>query len=189
MKCKAALILAATILLFSISCKQTATLHRFDDKKRISVFQLSDSSLMAVKNYLAAFSTKKIQDTIIIMYDYNHETCWNFIDQNETDEKLKERVKYIQINQEQIAASRPGISFFEFREPGNDINKIKKFDSTIIIDHNLELYHFFFKERSVCGNSIVILPDGKYVFTRSDSHKEALYYSQEQITGLLNVKK
>ncbi|MEI8052223.1 MAG: hypothetical protein WCH52_00620 [Bacteroidota bacterium] len=188
MKCKAILIPAITFLLFSISCKQTATLHRFDDKKRISVFQLSDTSLMAVKNYLAAFSTKKIQDTIIIMYDYNHETCWNFIDQNETDEQLKQRVNYIQINQQQIAASRPGISFFEFREPGNDINKIKKYDTSIIIDHNLELYHFFFKERCVCGNSIVILPDGRYIFTRSDSHKEALYYSSEQISELLKIK-
>jgi hypothetical protein len=188
MKYKVILIPAITFLLFSISCKQTATLHRFDDKKRISVFQLSDTSLMAVKNYLAAFSTKKIQDTIIIMYDYNHETCWNFIDQNETDEQQKQRVNYIQINQQQISASRPGISFFEFREPGNDINKIKQYDTSIIIDHNLELYHFFFKERCVCGNSIVILPDGRYIFTRSDSHKEALYYSPEQITGLLKVK-
>ena len=171
-----------------IGCRPQVKLYKFDDNKKISVFQLSDSSLISVKNYLHNITGKTIQDTIIIMYDYNNETCWNLGDQLRTDDEMKENTACFISKTEEYLATRPGISFFEFKEPGENFNKIKKYNNSILTDKNLELYHFFFKERCVCGNSILILPDGRYIFTRSDAHINALYYSSKQIEELLKVR-
>lgn len=179
---------AITLLAAFASCNPTPKLYRIDDTKRISIFQLDDTSLNAVKKYLSNFSSKAIQDTIIIMYDYNNEQCWNYIDKVWTDGQFKTSVSYIQTQHENLKSSRPGISFFEFREPGENFNKIKKYNTSIIVDKDLELYKFFFKEKNRCGNSILILPDGRYIFTRSDSHIFALEYSSEDIKRLLNTK-
>jgi hypothetical protein len=180
--------IAISSLLFWSCNSNVKTLYRFDDKRRISVFQLSDTSLKAVKQYLHNVTGKTIQDTVIIMYDYNNETCWNYIDEHETDDQLKERVVCSNSRITEFLATRPGVTFLEFRQPGENFNKIKKFNQNILIDKQLELYHFFFEQKNTCGNSIVLLPDGKYIFTRSDSHINSLFYSPKQITELLNVK-
>jgi len=178
-----------SILLITFGgCHPNTKLYRYNDNKRISIFKLNQTSLSAVKKYLSNFSQKPIQDTIIIKYDYNNETCWNTLDKMMTEEEIKRKVFHIQTSYEALLSTRPGVSFFEFREPGENINKITKFNSSIILDKDLELYKFFFEEKCRCGNSILILPDGRYIFTRSDSHTNALYYSSEQIKQLLIIK-
>jgi len=176
-------------LIIFVGCSPHGPLYRFDDERRISIYQLEDSSLNAVKKYLSQFSNKAIQDTIIIMYDYNNETCWNSLDEKMKDEEIKGKVFCIQSSYDADLSSRPGVSFFEFREPGDNFNKIKRYNTSIIIDKNLELYNFFFKEKCTCGNSVLILPDGRYIFTRSDAHTNALFYSSNQITELLQTKR
>lgn len=189
MKASFIFILFAFLMIAFWGCHPETTLYRFDDNKRISIFKLNETSLTAVKKYLSNFSNKAIQDTIIIKYDYNNETCWNTLDNIKTEEEMKAKVLYIQTSYETLLSTRPGVSFFNFREPGENINKITKYNTSIIIDKDLELYKFFFKEKCRCGNSILILPDGRYIFTRSDSHTNALYYSAEQIKQLLHTKR
>lgn len=177
------------VLIIFVGCSPHGPLYRFDDDRRISVYQLEDSSLSVVKKYLSQFSNKAIQDTIIIKYDYNNETCWSILDENVSDEEMKRRYLSSPSPFEAYLSVRPGVSFFHFRQPGNNINKIIKYDPFIIIDTDQELYNFFFKEKCTCGNSILILPDGRYIFTRSDSHTNAVFYSSKQITGLLQTRR
>ena len=174
-------------LISFLGCAPHGPLYRFDDDKRISVYQLEDSSFSAVKKYLSQFSNKAIQDSIIIKYDYNNETCWSVLDEKMTDEEMKNKFLTSQSPYEAYLLTRPGVSFFRFREPGDNINKLIKYNTSIIIDKDRELYKFFFKEKCTCGNSILILPDGRYIFTRSDSHTNALFYSSKQISGLLQT--
>lgn len=176
-------------LISFVGCAPHGPLYRFDDDKRISIYQLEDSSLNAVKKYLSQFSNKAIQDTIIIKYDYNNETCWSILDEKVSDEEMKRRYLSSPSPFDAYLSARPAVSFFWFREPGENINKITKYNTSIIIDKDLELYKFFFKEKCTCGNSILILPDGRYIFTRSDSHTNAVLYSSKQITELLQTRR
>lgn len=189
MKSNFIFILSTFFVITFFGCQPEVKLYRFNDNKKISIFKLNEPSLSAVKKYLSTFSHKAIQDTIIIMYDYNNETCWNTLDKMKTEEEMKANAICIQSSYDAVLSTRPGVSFFEFREPGENFNKIKKYNTSIIIDKDLELYKFFFKEKCRCGNSILILPDGRYIFTRSDAHTNALYYSGEQIKQLLHTKR
>ena len=90
MKTRAFYFCTSILLIAFASCNPAPKLYRIDNKKRISIFQLDNTSLNTVKKYLSNFSSKAIQDTIIIMYDYNHEQCWNYIDKEWTDENLKQ---------------------------------------------------------------------------------------------------
>jgi hypothetical protein len=83
---------------------------------------------------------------------------------------------------------RPNLSVFDFREPGDYMNKIKYWNSTIIIDSSKQLFKLIFKERTICGNSIMVLPDKQFVFIRSDSHSDILDLSQTEIKEILSEK-
>ena len=84
-----------------------------------------------------------------------------------------------------LQVTRPNVSVFDFRESGNNINKIKKWDSSIIIDSASQLMNILFKERSTCGNSIIVLPDKRFVFLRSDAHSEAMDITQKKMLEYL----
>ena len=67
---------------------------------------------------------------------------------------------FVTRNEERIKkllSSKRDISVFQFREPGNNINKIKKWNSKILIDNSKELFNLVFKERSICGNSMILM--------------------------------
>jgi hypothetical protein len=132
-------------------------------------------------------TNSKLKDTIIIKYDYNNETCWEILDQREDDyimsfvTRHKERVQ-------QVLMTRQNVSVFDFREPGNSLNKIKKLDNSIIIDTSKQLLKLLFKERCTCGSSIIVMQDKRFVFLRSDSHSEVLDLTQKQIEEILSKK-
>ena len=172
------------ISLYMLGCTPARKLYRSNDKNKVSSEKLSDSTFANLKQYLTSITKTQLKDTIIIKYDYNNETCWDLLDQEKDDyvnlviSSRMDRVK-------KIESERNNVSIFAFREPGDKFNKIKKWDKSIIIDSDRYLFNLLFKERSTCGNSIIVLPDRRYVFIRSDSHSEAMEYSQEKIIELL----
>jgi hypothetical protein len=176
-----------TILTIAGSCGTTAKLYPYDDKNRTIVGQLSDSEFVALKQYLIATTNSNLKDTIIIKYDFNNETCWERLDQRE-DENIMGFVKRHQEAMQQVLATRKNVSAFDFREPGDNLNKIKMWDNSIIIDSSMQLFNLFFKYRSNCGNSIIVMPDKKFVYIHSDPHSEILYLTQKQIENILNAK-
>ena len=178
------LIITIYCLTLLISCGSTAKLYRPDNKNRIYSGRLDDASDASLRRFLATQTTSSLKDTIIIKYDYNNGRCWELLDQKDDNyiqgfvARHRERVQNFQ-------ATRPNVSLFDFREPGNNINKIKKWDNSIIIDSSKQLMNLLFKERSICGNSIIVMPDKRFVFIRSDSHSEAMDLTQDRILEYL----
>lgn len=167
------------------SCDTTSKLYRFDDKNKTYTGQLSDSTFTVLKQFLTVKTNSKLKDTIIIKYDYNNETCWNILDQSEEAHIMGFVTRHKQ-RVEQVLANRQNVSVFDFREPGNSLNKIKKWDNSILIDSSKQLFNLIFKERCTCGSSIIVMPDKKFVFLRSDSHSESLDITQNKIKEVLN---
>ncbi len=167
-----------------ISCGPTSTLYRADNPNKIYCGTLDEATDITLRQLLSSHTTFPLKDTLIIKYDYNNESCWNILDQADDAHIMafvtrhKERMQVLQ-------TSRPDVSVFNFREPGNSLNKIKKWDNSIIIDSSRQLMNLLFKERSTCGNSIIVLPDKTFVFLRSDSHSEALELTQDQLLKYL----
>lgn len=176
-----------SIVAIAESCGTTSQLYRNDDKNKTYIGQLNDSTFTTLKKYLTTTTNSKLKDTIIIKYDYNNETCWNNLDQSE-DEHIMGFVRRHKERVQQVLAIRKNVSVFDFREPGNNVNKIKKWDSSIIIDSSKQLFNLLFKERCTCGSSIIIMPDKRFVFLRSDSHSEVLDFTKKQIEELLSKR-
>ncbi|SJZ31923.1 hypothetical protein [Sediminibacterium ginsengisoli] len=174
------------ILLLS-ACASSAPLYSYDSKNRIFSDSLSQETYNTLLSFLARYSTTGLKDTLIIKYDYNNESCWNTLDQMSDDYIQKTIAAHTQRVQ-QVLAKRKNISAFDFREPGNNMNKLKKWDRNIIIDSSNTLLNLIFKDRSRCGNSMIVLPDKQFVFLRSDPHADALDLSQAQITSYLLKK-
>jgi hypothetical protein len=182
MKNKIAIIVITSIMI--VSCAEQKHGQRSLDKKRASVGLLSSSDFALLKQFLNSATSAGITDTIIIKYDYNNETCWNALDQKDNDyilQVLKNSNEYIQ----STTANRPALSFFQFREPGTQINKLINWNQSILIDKDLQLFNLLFKNRSTCGNSAIILPDGRFILYRSDSHFEVLQATDRDIAALL----
>ena len=180
-------ILIISILTIAESCGTNSRLYRYDDRNRSYKGQLNDSVFNALKRFLTATTNSKLKDTIIIKYDYNNESCWDNLDKRE-DDRIMEFVSRHKERVQQVLMARQNLSVFNFREPGNSLNKIKKWDNSIIIDSSKQLFNLLFKERCACGSSIIVMPDKRFVFLRSDSHLEVLDMTQKQIEELLSKK-
>jgi len=186
-KNKTTLLTSLIVLIIAIGCNSTGRLYRGDEKKRIYIGKLSDLKFQRLKDFLIASTNSVVNDTIIIKYDYNNEVCWEILDLKDDDYIMG----FVITHQERVRkalAARENISIFDFREPGENLNKIKKFDTSIKIDSTKFLFNLLFKKRCVCGSSIIVMPDKNYVFLRSDSHSDALDYSKEQINELLTKR-
>lgn len=177
-------LLSLLILGITQSCGPSARLYRYDDKDKAYAGKLTDSVYMGLKAYLSSTTGQTVQDTIIIKYDYNHETCWDMLDLR-PDDYIMSFIASNKQRKERIQKARPQVSLFNFREPGNKLNKIKKWDHSIIVDSSQQLLNRLFKERCTCGNSILVMPDQQYVFIRSDSHAEIFDLPQSRIEELL----
>ena len=174
------------ILIFTESCN-SSRLYRLDDKNRISHGQLSESTFNALKQFLTTTTNATLKDTIIIKYDYNNETCWDILDQKD-DNYIMGFVTRHQDRVQQVLKTRQNISVFNFREPGNNLNKIIKWDKSIMIDSSKQLFNLLFKDRCTCGSSILVTPDKQYISIRSDSHFEALDMTEKQIVTIISKK-
>ena len=83
-------------------------------------------------------------------------------------------IRWLKKKQKEEEQNRPGITVFHFKENGTNYNKIVKWNSAIQTDNGL-LKNLLFRERAICGSSAVVLPSGKYVILKSDSHFNALH--------------
>ncbi len=166
------------------------TTSKFIGKKieeKVTIGQLDNGKFNEIKRILAERSSGSLNDTIIIKYDYNNNQCWSLLDQ-ENDDYIQGVIsghnRIIQAN----SAVRPNISVFNFREPGKTFSKKVLWDKNIIVDSSKLLFNLLFKTRNMCGNSIIVLPDKRFVFIPSDPHFEALHFTNEQISSFLKDK-
>lgn len=159
-------------LLFLTESCNSSRLYGFDDKNRISHGQLSESTFNALKLFLTTATNTALKDSIIIKYDFNNETCWDLLDQKDDNHIMGFLARH-QDRVQQVLKTRQNVSVFNFREPGNNLNKIIKWDKSIMIDSSKQLFNLLFKDRCTCGSSILVTPDKQYIFIRSDSHFEA----------------
>ena len=172
------------LLIFVLSCTPTSKVYRTGDKEKYLVGDLTEIGYNKVKQISTLLSKTTLSDTLIIRYDYNYDSCWTVLD-FQSDEYVQSVVTGRQTHIQTEIKNRPGITVFSFRENGNNISKLKKWDNTIIIDAKHELFNLLFYNRSRCGNSMIVMPDRKYILTRSDSHFDALRYTKERIGQLL----
>jgi len=160
----------------------------YNDKDNGKVIHgiLNDSAYTALKEFCQLQSSSKINDTIIIKYDFNHEHCWSNLDMGDKDH-INRVIDNYNASITNSVNSRPSISVFQFREPGNGINKYKKWNTSIGIDSSRLLSNLLFTDQVVCGSSAIILPDKRFILIRSDAHFEALRYTSEMTTAILNI--
>jgi hypothetical protein len=153
---------------------------------------LTNEGYNAAKQILASYTNLPLKDTIIIKYNYNNmTTCWNALD-NKWGELSNDSIQKIKISlsskdgyYHKIASARPMVSVFYFKEPGSNFNKIIKWNTDFITDNNKQLLKLLFANKSNCGNSIIILPNKKFVFINGDPHFEVLRYSAKEIEAFL----
>lgn len=158
------ILIAATVL----ACAE-ARIYR-DDKEHGGSFPLA--KVEAIRKYLSDASGQTLNDTIIIKYDFNNETCWNALDAKNS--------KYIAgiidgTNNAivQYKAAHPKTSVFQFREKGRNQNKLKLRNKEIIVDSGYLLNNIF-TTRTTCGTSLKLYPNGNYELIYSDSHFMAI---------------
>ena len=159
------------------------------DYSQIKTGQLTPDQLQQLKTYLTTKTGQEIRDTIIIKYNFNRDNCWYYMDKRETDDQIRGRITRHTEFMKMMHESRPSASIFNIRESGNRINKIIHYDESILIDSTKEVYDLLFQKRKQCGSSAVILADGRFIITGSDSHSDALRYTKEQIIEIFEKKK
>jgi hypothetical protein len=155
------------------------------------VGELNGEDFAALKQFLQQYSNTPLRDTLAIKYDYNHETCWDRLDGRSADD-IKRSISYSQNRVRELNTDLFGMSIFRFREEGKSVNKIIKWDSSILIDRDKILYKLLFKKKAICGNSAIVLPDRRFIFIPNDSHMEVLEFTRLTIRQVLakgNTKK
>ena len=171
-----------SFFVISFGCKTSAHLYRYDAPKRIYSGRLPDSTYASVKTFLNI--SPYFTDSILLRYDYNDKTCWSRLDETD-DSHIMGFVERRQARIRKFNTGRKGVAYYNYRQPGTDLNKIKAWDPSIRIHTTGLLYRLLFKERCTCGSSILIMPDRRFVFVRSDSHDELLDFTRMQIEKYL----
>lgn len=111
----------------------------------------------------------EVKDKIIIKYDFNNESCWTVLDEMDED-YIKKVVKGFQDQRAEFNSNNSDASAYNFRQPGNNFNLVKKWDPEIIIDDNLFIKNLFLLKKVMCGCSIYVDKDRSYVVASSDPH-------------------
>lgn len=180
------------LLLFS-KCTETTPLPKgrydYDSRGKYLKGKLSDSSFQALKTYLQQSFSGELKDTIIIKYDFNSADCRGGL-HDENDTAVLNRIQFYQKGVAEQVLKRPGISVFEFREAGNTISKYRRWNQDVKIDNGF-LQRLFFTEKTICGTSVIMLPDHQFLVVKTDPHFDALYHlSQKDILdGIFHPKR
>ena len=157
------------LFLFTLIFQSAYKAQSFSNQKK---GMLSSSQFSDLKAFLVS-KNLQIKATIFIKYDFNKESCWNRL-----DEQGNEKIEIIKMSfQKHISdfnAQHKDAIAYNFREPGNRINKLKLWDNTIIIDDLYFLKNLLFKKKRECGTSVIILNDGSYLLYFGDPHFELL---------------
>lgn len=153
-------------------------LYRGD--KQFETGNISPAELQVLRSYLSAKSGIPVRDTIILKYDYNHETCWDLSD-GQPEEMIRQRITNINSHHALVRQQRPDVTVLHFRENGKDFNKVIAWDNQILVDSGYLRYQFF-KRRAICGSSVLVLPSGKFLLKKSDSHFQMLEIPSAALT-------
>lgn len=162
--------LLATFLLF-FSCNTFDMQQKSNSKENqnIDSHKLSETEFENLKEYLSTTQNIIPKDTIIIKYEFNGETCWDMLDLEDDDYihkiidfRRKEIDKFNLLHKDGVA--------FRIREEGKNFNKVVSFDKTVLVDKSSFLRNLIFKEKNTCGNTVIILKDGKYYLRKGDPH-------------------
>jgi hypothetical protein len=167
-----------------ISC---ATPRLYREPENIAIGKLTQAELLDLKSFLQPFTNGKQQDTLIIKYEINGESCWDALDR-QPDDYINRVILNGRNYKKRISSERPGVSFYHFKEKGNKTNKIIWWDNAILTDEQDKLAKLLFIEKAACGSSGVVLPGGEYVILRSDSHMVGFGLTKEMITEALQTK-
>jgi hypothetical protein len=174
------------LLVIAIASCSMPTLYRSGTEK-IVVGRLAEKEFSDLKLFLQPYSNGKLQDTLIIKYEIDDESCWDRLDA-QSDNYIWRVINGGKKYRDSIIKARPTVSFFHFQEKGKRKNKIISWDSTIHVDEPVTLQKMLFKSKAVCGSSAVILPNGEYIVLRSDSHVVGYGLSKNQIAEALKTK-
>jgi len=168
------------------SCQPTSRIYRENDKGKVTIGKLPEEAVAIIKQHLFNITKQELKDTILIKYEYNNETCWSISDMIYKDSVIESMIKSrITYHQTQLL-KRHQVSYYHFRQPGNSFNKLVGKDKNILIDKDLVLNKLLFSEITTCGSSIIIMPDGYFILTKSDSHQQFLSYSSATINKMLS---
>lgn len=150
---------------------------------------LSAEEFSRLKKILSSNITDQLKDTIIIKYDVNSSQCWYFLDAQK-DEYINRVLDGTQTQMRNQLVARPYRSVFRFREKGNRVNKLIKWNNDIKVDEEDALRSLLFKKHhSSCGTGAIIFPNGEYLLVLDDSHFEALTFTKEQIEEAMGRRK
>lgn len=141
-----------------------------------------------VVKYLEKHSATPLGDTIFVRYIFDGDECWSFWN-NIPDSGVKKIVARRNLGMDSFLLLRPKVSFFEFREPGFNIEKWISLNPRNIIDSNFFLLHNVIKTKSMCGTSIAIFPDRTLIRFLTDPHHELLYATPKEWYKILNTCK
>ncbi len=170
-----------------VGCGSTGRLYNQEDEKRVSSGKLDDSTYNSLRQLLSTSGGQALNDTIIIKYDYQGDDCWNLLDQREAT-YIQGFIANANARIESQQTLRRGISVFRFREPGRNVNKIIGLNKAIMVNSSKQILAHAFKQRSICGSSMLLLPDKSFIYMRSDSHFELLDLLPEKIGSYLSSK-
>ncbi len=173
-------LLLSVVLFLNLSCKA----HYLYENSKYGGGKLSSTESSDLQNFLGGNSSNTVRDTIIINYNYNNANCWQMLDQ-ESDEYI---LQFVESSKEYVIKNtkdRSKTSYFQYREPGENVNKKILWDESITIDDSLFLKNLLFKNKKSCGNSAIVLPNGDYIVVKDDSHSEALLYDKKKVSQIL----
>lgn len=144
---------------------------------------LSDTKMDSLKIYLKENSRTELKDTIFIKYDFNKDVCWKDLNYQNATFLNDSRFAYQNYVKEK-SVKRPTIAVYQYRGEGNSFSPIKSKGLEIETDSGF-LKNLLFKEQTTCGTSAIILPTGKYLLVKSDSHFAALLLNGKDIEKLI----
>jgi hypothetical protein len=155
-------------LLMLMSCNSTKNQNRVENTD-VEKYTLTKDDFKNFKNYLNDNHKILAKDTIIIKYEFNNESCWDRLDREENS-----RIQYfIDLHQKEIEkfnSIHKNAVALHFREEGKNFNKVVFLDKSIFVDQSSFLKSLIFKEKNMCGNTIIMLKDGTYYLRKSDPH-------------------
>ena len=140
---------------------------------------LATSALDSIRSFLQTNPTVKLKDTIFIKYDFNNDDCWSDLNGQNPEFMNNTRWAYQKGIQEK-AYKRPQVAIYQYREVGNNFSPLRSKGLEIETDPGI-LKQLLFKVKIKCGTSAIILPNGKFLLVKSDSHFSALLLDAKQI--------
>lgn len=145
--------------------------------------RLKSIQLDSLKTYLQQSNDVVLKDTIIIKYEFNHGDCWNPVISYtlpKVDTMIKDHNNYIN----SVSKARLNVAIFQYREKGIGFGPFKSRNAEIKIDSGF-LKKLLFKDPASCGTSAIVLPDGRYLLYKSDSHFRAVSFNKQEIEEAL----